>query len=274
MAHGHRRRDRRAEGLVRAVRRRLGSALASLHRARRSAKRRRSPGARFSNLRPDLHPRQLAADLVTRDNKGPARGSMQRGASLGRAMVSLATRGAPAHLARARSGATATTSSLTRASSHNGARHHAAWSLQPSHPTPRPPHRATRGRPSSPPVVARSSTTDSTSTSAIKGDRVTLPPPGDVHLWIMDPADAADPALCRDYRERCLPASERDALESEAANMTEGALRQATHSKALMRWVLARYCGGGVAPADLRFCLLYTSPSPRDLSTSRMPSSA
>ena len=177
---------------------------------------------------------------------------MQRGASLGRAMVSLATRGAPAHLARARSGATATTSSLTRASSHNGARHHAAWSLQPSHPTPRPPHRATRGRPSSPPVVARSSTTDSTSTSAIKGDRVTLPPPGDVHLWIMDPADAADPALCRDYRERCLPASERDALESEAANMTEGALRQATHSKALMRWGLARYCGGGVAPADLR----------------------
>jgi len=82
---------------------------------------------------------------------------------------------------------------------------------------------------------------------------VTLPPPGDVHLWIMDPADATDPALCRDYRERCLPASERDALESEAANMTEGALRQATHSKALMRWVLARYCARGVAPADLRF---------------------
>lgn len=82
---------------------------------------------------------------------------------------------------------------------------------------------------------------------------MTLPPPGDVHLWIMDPTDATDPALCRDYRERCLPASERDALESEAGNMTEGALRQATHSKALMRWVIARYCGGGVAPADLRF---------------------
>ena len=132
---------------------------------------------------------------------------MQRGASLGRAMVSLATRGAPAHLARARSGATATTSSLTRASSHNGARHHAAWSLQPSHPTPRPPHRATRGRPSSPPVVARSSTTDSTSTSAIKGDRVTLPPPGDVHLWIMDPADATDPAAApRGVVARATPA--------------------------------------------------------------------
>ena len=30
--------------------------------------------------------------------------------------------------------------------------------------------------------------------------------------------------------------------------------------------------GGGAL--DPRFCLLYTSPSPRDLSTSRMPSSA
>ena len=178
---------------------------------------------------------------------------MMRAASLGRAMVSLA-RAAPAHLARARSGATATTSSLTRAASHHGARHQSGWSLQrDDDPTPRPPHRATMGRRSSPPVVARSSTTDSTSTSAIIGDPVTLPPPGDVHLWIMDPTDAADPALCRDYRARCLPASERDALESEAANMTEGALRQATHSKALMRWVLARYCGGKVHPADLRF---------------------
>lgn len=178
---------------------------------------------------------------------------MMRAASLGRAMVSLA-RAAPAHLARARSGASATTSSLTRAASHHGARHQSGWSLQrDDDPTPRPPHRATMGRRSSPPVVARSSTTDSTSTSAIIGDPVTLPPPGDVHLWIMDPTDAADPALCRDYRARCLPASERDALESEAANMTEGALRQATHSKALMRWVLARYCGGKVHPADLRF---------------------
>ena len=35
---------------------------------------------------------------------------------------------------------------------------------------------------------------------------------------------------------------------------------------------------GGAAPAedkdDFTICLLYTSPSPRDLSTSRMPSSA
>ena len=32
------------------------------------------------------------------------------------------------------------------------------------------------------------------------------------------------------------------------------------------------YCG--ICHSDLHSCLLYTSPSPRDLSTSRMPSSA
>ena len=31
---------------------------------------------------------------------------------------------------------------------------------------------------------------------------------------------------------------------------------------------------GVLSPSDVGFCLLYTSPSPRDLSTSRMPSSA
>ena len=31
---------------------------------------------------------------------------------------------------------------------------------------------------------------------------------------------------------------------------------------------------GAVAPGEVAGCLLYTSPSPRDLSTSRMPSSA
>ena len=31
---------------------------------------------------------------------------------------------------------------------------------------------------------------------------------------------------------------------------------------------------GEADPFRVRFCLLYTSPSPRDLSTSRMPSSA
>ena len=39
--------------------------------------------------------------------------------------------------------------------------------------------------------------------------------------------------------------------------------------------VIARALGAGVAPGPWRgTCLLYTSPSPRDLSTSRMPSSA
>ena len=40
----------------------------------------------------------------------------------------------------------------------------------------------------------------------------------------------------------------------------------------------ARFCmlwmAGLMAPTAFRRCLLYTSPSPRDLSTSRMPSSA
>ena len=40
--------------------------------------------------------------------------------------------------------------------------------------------------------------------------------------------------------------------------------------------VLAQCIAHGqcIAPEQWRFCLLYTSPSPRDLSTSRMPSSA
>ena len=41
--------------------------------------------------------------------------------------------------------------------------------------------------------------------------------------------------------------------------------------------ILTRVGRNGVVPAlghEMRGCLLYTSPSPRDLSTSRMPSSA
>ena len=35
-----------------------------------------------------------------------------------------------------------------------------------------------------------------------------------------------------------------------------------------------KYYGGKLEPGACMSCLLYTSPSPRDLSTSRMPSSA
>ena len=40
--------------------------------------------------------------------------------------------------------------------------------------------------------------------------------------------------------------------------------------------VLTYICGGKCGKLDIqpKYCLLYTSPSPRDLSTSRMPSSA
>ena len=42
--------------------------------------------------------------------------------------------------------------------------------------------------------------------------------------------------------------------------------------------IIAIYGKGGIGKsftlANLSYCLLYTSPSPRDLSTSRMPSSA
>ena len=42
----------------------------------------------------------------------------------------------------------------------------------------------------------------------------------------------------------------------------------------LPAWVIALVAAGGLAAALSTACLLYTSPSPRDLSTSRMPSSA
>ena len=38
--------------------------------------------------------------------------------------------------------------------------------------------------------------------------------------------------------------------------------------------IVRRYGPFGLRPYRIRICLLYTSPSPRDLSTSRMPSSA
>ena len=45
------------------------------------------------------------------------------------------------------------------------------------------------------------------------------------------------------------------------------------HSE-LMAWNFPWYTSKVVNDSDQNACLLYTSPSPRDLSTSRMPSSA
>eukprot|EP00831_Metopus_contortus_P073604 TRINITY_DN67140_c0_g1_i1.p2 TRINITY_DN67140_c0_g1~~TRINITY_DN67140_c0_g1_i1.p2 ORF type:complete len:132 (-),score=38.83 TRINITY_DN67140_c0_g1_i1:123-518(-) len=43
---------------------------------------------------------------------------------------------------------------------------------------------------------------------------------------------------------------------------------------AILQNDIANYANKGMKPMYSAFCLLYTSPSPRDLSTSRMPSSA
>ena len=53
-------------------------------------------------------------------------------------------------------------------------------------------------------------------------------------------------------------------------NSTFAGAYSGTQWKHLFGWHNARY----QAPKTTSFCLLYTSPSPRDLSTSRMPSSA
>ncbi len=42
----------------------------------------------------------------------------------------------------------------------------------------------------------------------------------------------------------------------------------------LMERLVTEITGRGFSVSTVKHCLLYTSPSPRDLSTSRMPSSA
>ena len=60
-----------------------------------------------------------------------------------------------------------------------------------------------------------------------------------------------------------------DKAIQESRERVRSALRNSGFRGPLVRVVI------NLAPADLRKdCLLYTSPSPRDLSTSRMPSSA
>ena len=81
-----------------------------------------------------------------------------------------------------------------------------------------------------------------------------------------------------------------DAIEVEETGTTfrqNADLKSVEQAKHLRQWVLGEDSGISVAALDeapgvysARFsgenatCLLYTSPSPRDLSTSRMPSSA
>ena len=85
------------------------------------------------------------------------------------------------------------------------------------------------------------------------GPALTLPAPGVVHLWLVDPhGPASDPSTLAFYERRCLAPEEAAALR-DGAPMTDAARRQAIHSKALTRCVLARYCGEDVAPASLRF---------------------
>ena len=63
---------------------------------------------------------------------------------------------------------------------------------------------------------------------------------------------------------------------AEALLSIEGSRERFAMASELLGRDLLAICqgesGGGDGPDDL--CLLYTSPSPRDLSTSRMPSSA
>ena len=65
--------------------------------------------------------------------------------------------------------------------------------------------------------------------------------------------------------------------EQEHLKKIEGVLPKAKRSKLVFLWKIAGYLLGFL-PAlfgpKIVFCLLYTSPSPRDATTSRMPSSA
>ena len=66
----------------------------------------------------------------------------------------------------------------------------------------------------------------------------------------------------------------RGAAQDAVAPATETVASARTESKGLFETVRG-YLDAGAQNAELRRdCLLYTSPSPRDLSTSRMPSSA
>ena len=61
-----------------------------------------------------------------------------------------------------------------------------------------------------------------------------------------------------------------DASGSEGSNLNQGTLREITVDSYSTEW----YLPIPLADRDYKVCLLYTSPSPRDLVISRMPSSA
>ena len=64
------------------------------------------------------------------------------------------------------------------------------------------------------------------------------------------------------------------AIPNETVAHNPGFLVNGGFERDQANWII---CGGGSgigSTVDARTCLLYTSPSPRDLSTSRMPSSA
>ena len=93
----------------------------------------------------------------------------------------------------------------------------------------------------------------SSAASAVDADAdLRLPPPGSVHLWLFDPDDADDAAILSRYETEVLSADERASVNADAP-MTDGARAQVVRSRALMRCVLARYCGKDVPPNGLRF---------------------
>ena len=93
----------------------------------------------------------------------------------------------------------------------------------------------------------------SSAASAVDADAdLRLPPPGSVHLWLFDPDDADDAAILSRYETEVLSADERASANADAP-MTDGARAQVVRSRALMRCVLARYCGKDVPPNGLRF---------------------
>ena len=70
-----------------------------------------------------------------------------------------------------------------------------------------------------------------------------------------------------------------DVLVYSALNEQSSLKKQIAEKQKELFDLKANTSGGGAgsyeeAPAEAWTCLLYTSPSPRDLSTSRMPSSA